>query len=117
MKSYRKNKVVGARMNVNESVIGERIEDKMGRLLRDKEPIKDLAPQIFTKREEGVVAAYDIRTDKFEVAAEARDKVAEQRELFKQAKKEGKVVKLIDDKQVIADKEPKGGNEGEGTGK
>lgn len=59
-----------------EKLQGEPIELKIERIVSNKEPISDGAPSIFTERKDGVVAAYNIRTDRFEVAAEAMDKVA-----------------------------------------
>lgn len=58
-----------------ETVEGETIEVKMDRITTNKEPIKDGAPRIYTERKDGVIAAYNIRTDRFEIAAEAMDKV------------------------------------------
>lgn len=58
-----------------ETVEGETIETKMDRITTNKEPIKDGAPRIYTERKDGVIAAYNIRTDRFEIAAEAMDKV------------------------------------------
>nr|WAE43696.1 MAG: hypothetical protein [Microviridae sp.] len=54
---------------------GETIEEKIYRLINDKEPIKDGAPPIFTERKDGVNAAYNIRTDRFEIAVEAMDRI------------------------------------------
>jgi hypothetical protein len=59
-----------------EKLEGEPIELKIERIVSNKEPISDGAPAIFTERKDGVVAAYNIRTDRFEVAAEAMDKVS-----------------------------------------
>lgn len=55
---------------------GERIENKINRILTNKEPITDGAPLIYTNRKDGVLPGYDIRTDRFEVAIEAMDKVS-----------------------------------------
>lgn len=55
---------------------GETIEMKMQRILDSGEPITDGAPEIYTERKDGVIAAYNIRTDRFEIAAEAMDKVS-----------------------------------------
>lgn len=55
---------------------GETIEMKMRRILKNKEPIKDGAPIIYTERSEGVLPQYDIRTDRMELALEATDKIA-----------------------------------------
>ena len=54
---------------------GETIETKMERVLTNGEAIKDGAPIIYTKRSDGVRPAYDIRTDRFEIAVDAMDKV------------------------------------------
>lgn len=59
----------------NESYIGERLEEKIERIVNNKEPITDGAPLIYTERKDGVLPAYDIRTDRFEIAVEAMDKV------------------------------------------
>ena len=54
---------------------GERIEIKVARIVENNEPISDGAPIIYTKREDGVLPAYDIRTDRWEVAQQAMDAV------------------------------------------
>lgn len=59
-----------------EKLEGEPIELKIERIVSNKEPITDGAPSIFTERKDGVVSAYNIRTDRFEIAAEAMDKVS-----------------------------------------
>ncbi len=58
---------------------GESIENKVNRILINKEPIQDGAPLIYTKRQDGVLPGYNIRTDRFDVAIEAMDKVAKSR--------------------------------------
>lgn len=60
----------------NESLEGETIETKIQRVVENKEPIKDGAPILHTERKDGVISAYNIRTDRFEVACEAMDIVA-----------------------------------------
>jgi hypothetical protein len=61
---------------VNNSVEGETIEDKIERVLNNNEPIADGAPIIYTDRRDGVLPAYDIRTDRFEIAIDAMNKVS-----------------------------------------
>ena len=61
--------------NINESYEGETIEEKIERIVQNNEPITDGAPLIYTEKSEGVVPGYDIRTDRFDVAIEAMDKV------------------------------------------
>ena len=53
---------------------GETIETKVERIVQNKEPIKDGAPLIFQERTEGVQPAYNIRTDRMEIALDAMDK-------------------------------------------
>jgi hypothetical protein len=53
---------------------GETIEDKCKRLVESKEPITDGAPILFTERKDGVLPAYDIRTDRWAIAQEAMNK-------------------------------------------
>lgn len=52
---------------------GETIEAKVRRVVESKEPIEDTAPLIFTPKENGVIAAYNIRTDRWEIAQNAMD--------------------------------------------
>lgn len=62
-------------INVNTSQEGETLEQKLDRIVNSKEPITDGAPIIYTDRKEGVLPAYNIRTDRFEIAVEAMDSV------------------------------------------
>ena len=54
---------------------GETIETKVRRIVENNEPITDGAPIIYTSREDGVLPAYNIRTDRWEVAQAAMDAV------------------------------------------
>ena len=56
-------------------VEGERLELKIDRMTQNNEPIGDSAPLIYTPRKDGVIAAYDIRTDKWDIALDAMEKV------------------------------------------
>jgi hypothetical protein len=73
---YRYNKPSVSGLTSVEKLEGEPIELKIERIVSNKEPISDGAPSIFTERKEGVISAYNIRTDRFEIATEAMDKVA-----------------------------------------
>ena len=48
-------------------------------MTQNNEPIGDSAPLIYTPRKDGVIAAYDIRTDKWDIALEAMSKVNQTR--------------------------------------
>lgn len=58
-----------------ETYEGETIEDKVRRILENKEPIGDNATMIYTNYKDGVIKAYDIRTDKWDVALDAMNNV------------------------------------------
>lgn len=73
---YRFKKFTETVIKRNNQYEGESIEKKIRRITSNKEPIKDGAPIIYTERKEGVRPEYDIRTDRFEVALEAMDKVS-----------------------------------------
>lgn len=44
-------------------------------MLESGEPITDTAPIIYTAKEDGVLPAYNIRTDRFDIAMDAYDKI------------------------------------------
>ena len=54
---------------------GESIESKVRRITENNEPITDGAPIIYTNREDGVLPAYNIRTDRWDIAQEAMNAV------------------------------------------
>ena len=64
------------KLKVNTAKQGEPLEHKIERIVTQKEPIKDGAPIIYTERKDGVNPSHNIRTDRFEVAAEAMSKVS-----------------------------------------
>lgn len=54
---------------------GESIEQYCERVTATGEPIDATVPMIYTERKEGVLPEYNVRTDRFEIAAAAMDKV------------------------------------------
>ncbi len=119
---YKRIKPKNSTIKSVEKTEGETIETKIERILNNKEPITDGAPQIFTERKDGVVAAYNIRTDRFEIACEAMDKVSAsitakregkaivpKEEEIKKEKENTKVIK-IDEVKSIQGSAEKGGN-------
>lgn len=72
---YRITQRTKTRLKINKSYQGETIEEKVSRITNNKEPITDGAPLIYTDRKMGVEPQYDIRTDRFEIAVDAMDKV------------------------------------------
>lgn len=72
---YHKKQIHVTKFRVNKAVEGETIEAKVRRIVRNKESIDDGADLIYQDRKDGVDPAHDIRTDRFELAAAAMDKV------------------------------------------
>lgn len=54
---------------------GESIEEMLRKATGDNDPIKNTAPLIYTERKQGVLPEYDHRTDRFEIARQATDRV------------------------------------------
>ena len=102
---YGRAKYVKSTLSSVEITEGEPIEHKIERVVSNKEPITDGAPSIFTERKDGVVAAYNIRTDRWEVASEAMDKVSGSIQAKRDAK--GKVSKSNEESKTEAKKETK----------
>lgn len=96
VRPYYKSKLTRAK---DSDVEGEPIEYKIERVMSNKEPITDGAPAIYTERADGVIAAYNIRTDRWEIAAEGMDVV--QKSI--QAKRDGKA-KLKQESKKDSDK-------------
>lgn len=76
----------------NEATEGSSIEEKIERIVNNKEAITDGAPIIFTERNEGVLAAYNIRTDRFEIAIDGMDRVQKSYQAKRDEKANLKVV-------------------------
>lgn len=107
---YKRTRPYGTSIDENDSVEGETIEQKVERIVNNKEPITDGAPSIYTERKDGVMPGFNPRTDRFDVAIDAMDKVtrshiAKREERLKAG--EAKIIKLNEEK--------KGPNEGPGN--
>lgn len=72
---YPKVKIQKSKLKKNTAVEGQTMEQKIAAIMNNKEPIKDGAPLIYTERKEGVPAGYNIKTDRFEIAVQAKDTV------------------------------------------
>lgn len=59
-----------------ETFEAESIEDKVRRIVDENEPIEDGAPIIYTELKDGVRPEFNIRTDKWQIAIDAMDKVS-----------------------------------------
>lgn len=78
---------------INEAEEGESIEEKFARIMENGEGITDGTQPIYTEKSEGVNPAYNIRTDRFEIALEGydaitRSRIAKSEHAAKEAEKE-----------------------------
>lgn len=76
MRAYNYSKPTTTSIKVNDSYQGERLEEKIQRIVSNKEPISDSAPIVYTERKDGVLPQYDIRADRWDIAVEAMDAVS-----------------------------------------
>lgn len=72
---YYKNKIQRSTLQANDSYEGETLERKLVRMMTNGEPVTGTgeAPLIYQERKDGVQAAYNIRTDRFDIALDATD--------------------------------------------
>lgn len=113
---YKRNKANQHRVKVNNSYEGESIERKIDRILNNKEPITDGSPVIYTERKDGVRPEYDIRTDRFEVAVDAMDKVQKSHTARRQERLDEKAGKKKDAESGDTKGDPKPGEKAGGPG-
>lgn len=64
-----------SRIKTDITLDGESIEEQLRKMIAGKEPIQANAKIAYTDRKDGVHQEYDIRTDRFELAMMASDKV------------------------------------------
>lgn len=108
---WRKQKMAIGSLKNKRSFDGETIEEKVYRVTVNKEPIKDGAPRIYTDRKDGVLPAYDIRTDRFEHALDAMDSVSKS----KAARREKSLGEKAKEGMAKEKKDETGGQSAAGT--
>lgn len=73
---YKKlNKSSKSKISFTPTIEGESIEEMLRRITANKEPIPQNVADIFTPKDEGVLPEYNIRTDRFDLALDAKDKI------------------------------------------
>ena len=75
MKRINKIRVNNFRGMIKANEPGETLIKKVQRILDEGEPLTDGAPLIYTPKKEGVRPDCNIRTDKWDIAMQAMDKV------------------------------------------
>lgn len=92
-------------LKVDATYEAEGLEVKLRRITETNEPLAGDIPIVYTKKTDGVLPAYDIRTDRFEIAREAMSKVQES-EVTKEAQRMD-VLKPIEKAQELSEIENK----------
>lgn len=90
--AYRTHIMTKTEMKGVEYYIGETIEEKVERIMSNKEPIRDGAPLQYTERKDGVNPDHDIRTDRWEHAIDATDAMTKSRLAKRESR--GKIVEM-----------------------
>ena len=76
MRDDKTTKLKHGRIRVCEIEDGETIEQQVYKMVYEKEVPKHAKVPTYTERKDGVLPAYNPRTDKFDIAAEVMDKAA-----------------------------------------
>jgi len=96
-----KNRITNnTQIKQNTAYIGETIEEKVDRIFEQKEPITDGAPIIYTDRKEGVMAGYDPRTDRWDVALDAMSLVQKDKIAKRDAYLESRLKKAVKEEEL-----------------
>lgn len=88
-------------LKVDATYEAEGLEVKLRRITETNEPLAGDIPIVYTKKTDGVLPAYDIRTDRFEIAREAMSKVQES-EMTKEAQRMD-VLKPVEKAQELSE--------------
>ena len=64
---YKVPKFAKSRIKGEKRATGETIEQRVERIMSNREPIVDSSPRIYTDRKDGVRPELNIRTDKWEI--------------------------------------------------
>lgn len=92
-------------LKVDATYEAEGLEVKLRRITETNEPLAGDIPIAYTKKTDGVLPAYDIRTDRFEIAREAMSKIQES-EVAKEAQRMD-VLKPVEKAQELSEIENK----------
>lgn len=108
---YKIKKRTRTTLEVNESVEGETIETKMERLLNNNDETTEGKELIFTRKEDGIVSAFNIRHDHWDEAIENTTLMAEKHKELDGArlkKREELLKKKAEEDKFIRDNAKKG---------
>jgi hypothetical protein len=91
-------------INLNQSIEGESIELQVSRAMRNKQKLEGQTPLMYTERRQGVMPSTNVRTDRFEIAIDATEKIAKS---YKARREEKPTMKLVKDSEAESIPEPK----------
>lgn len=94
-------------LKVDETFEGKTLEQEVEKMIVEKTPIDNSKPMIYTDRADGVIAGYNIRTDKWEIAQNAMSKVSKATEWSKVLMKDGTPKFKEDGSFDLSEPEPK----------
>lgn len=77
---YKKVNANPGRIKCNNAIDGRTIESQIAEITQNKGEVPVETELIYTPKEDGVLPGYNIRTDRFEVAVEAVDKIEASRQ-------------------------------------
>lgn len=76
MKRYKKAEIINSQMHTGKKPIaGKMLEYEIEAMLKNEEPIQGGSELIYTRKRDGVMPAYNIRTDALELAITAADEI------------------------------------------
>lgn len=104
--AYKKPKFTRTGIDYNKSTDAETIEQQVERLFTNGENVEGGKEIIYTERKDGVMPAYDIRTDRWDIAIETMDKV----HASHQARRES-AIKAREEKEKVGETESAGDTE------
>jgi hypothetical protein len=90
---YKKPKYKRGSIKAPSQIEGEFLETKIERMIKNGEEIGEEVNLIYTEKKDGVVAAYNPKADRFDIALDAVDKVTASYEAKSQAKGKMEIVK------------------------
>lgn len=103
-RTVRRNKLGSSRIKLNQSTQGELLHEKIERMLTNGEPMEDASVAIqYSERKDGVLSQFDIRTDKWDLAQEAMNKVSSSYEAKREDRIKERETKKLEDSQEIGD--------------
>jgi len=98
MKRYKNSYYPSTTLRGNERKIAPTLEEKIERMMSNKDSIPNEAPLIYQERGEGVGGSYNIRSDKWEVALDATDIISRNKAVERENRNANKA-----DLQIVKD--------------